>query len=395
MLRNARIEKRQLIATLCGFAWFTTCMYIVCVANSTSDILNPNTDRAPIDREQLPDFLMRWISGLFTTGGTTPHQSDGSAKSPKDVAWVPELFVTTSVVGWLLRILMTRSIRQSCMILRRSFYITGAAYILRAISVISTVLPFPQVQCEDARPADKSPLLDAFDLMLMRRVSCGDVFFSGHTIVYSICMWTWITYSMNAYTTAFFIVHGLAGMISLLVAQYHYTIDVMVSAGIVGGIWWLYHHAIRIYWIEVYFLRVLPAVTCCDVTAVVENDDGNQQQLQDVQSDSGVDEQEEYEGVSRREKEDLMEAGLCSSSSSSLMCTPKKPNKPQRHPLQNTTATTSSSSTSLNNNVDVRDELPGGDILFKSTRALQGAKFYLGRLRWYAFIARIDGIKVK
>jgi hypothetical protein len=124
--------------------------------------------------------------------------------------------------------------------------VVGTAYLLRAATVVMTVLPFSYVPCEAGKPADRPLLVDAFYLLLMLRKSCGDVFFSGHTILYTIGFLAMQTYPIHFILTGLAFVQYIISLLILIASAYHYSIDVLVSALVVSLLWWSFHVALAL-----------------------------------------------------------------------------------------------------------------------------------------------------
>ena len=201
-------------------------LYAVAIANSIADRINPNSHLPFGERVVLPDPIMELMSS-FVGGNWT---------------WVPELLAMSSIILWFIRLLLTRNVELALTIIKRTFTISAVIYTCRAVSVVMTLLPYPLVKCEVN--IGNSVWMDALDLMVQRKMSCGDVWFSGHTVLYVIVMSTYITYRVNYIWTTVVIVNCVLGMGSLLCVRYHYTIDV-VSAAFVSGVFWFgYHYTI-------------------------------------------------------------------------------------------------------------------------------------------------------
>lgn len=118
----------------------------------------------------------------------------------------------------------------------------GTAYLLRAASILLTVLPFSYTSCAVKR--EPNLLLDALHIFAMQRRSCGDMFFSGHTIIFAISFLTVITYPVHWVATLLSYVQLIVAALFLVGTGYHYTIDVLVSLMIVSALWWSYHLAL-------------------------------------------------------------------------------------------------------------------------------------------------------
>jgi hypothetical protein len=128
--------------------------------------------------------------------------------------------------------------------LRRVFFITGTVYLLRAMTVIVTVLPNPLLECKSEPHEDL--FFDAWLLFTAHRTSCGDVFFSGHTIIFTCGMLVWLTYSRHAALRIIATTLGVIGMVSLVASAYHYTIDVIVGFWVTNWIWTMYHWSVTL-----------------------------------------------------------------------------------------------------------------------------------------------------
>ena len=260
------VPRKAISWTLVASLYFIMCMYLVSVANSTTDDLNPNSMQPVYLRQVLVDPLMSWVR-YWVSSGVITISADSASRIQDNIGFgdeiildftipsnLPDIFIAVSVLMWLLRLVSMPSLTMGLALLRRTFWITGTAYLLRAACVLMTILPFPYVECDVDKRDGANSWIDAFNIMFMKRSSCGDVFYSGHTVVYSIACLTWLTYSVRArlhcvrFSVALFLIaETLLACLSLLAVGYHYSIDIIVSALICSTMWLLYHTALRIY----------------------------------------------------------------------------------------------------------------------------------------------------
>ena len=220
---------RDIKLTLFALVYFTLCLFIAAMANSIADRLNPNNFVPVSERRVLTDPLMQATRPVFKQSGLPDNISD---------------IVLVIALGLaLVRIFTLGSM--SLTVLRRVFFITGTAYILRSVTVTVTVLPNPLTECQSHQ--NPNLFLDTLEIFFMRRVSCGDVFFSGHTIMFTVAAAVWITYTANVLMNCFAVLLSAFGAFSLIFSAYHYTIDVFAAVWVVSWLWSSYHLVVKVH----------------------------------------------------------------------------------------------------------------------------------------------------
>jgi len=120
----------------------------------------------------------------------------------------------------------------------------GFVYLLRACFIPLTVLPTPWVTCK--KGYKDNIFYDAFLIVLQIRAACGDVFFSGHTIMFSLNIVEYWYYCKNVWINILITILNVLGMYSLIMASYHYSIDVLCAFIFSVMFWSIYHWAISI-----------------------------------------------------------------------------------------------------------------------------------------------------
>jgi len=141
-------------------------------------------------------------------------------------------------------------------ILRRIWLILGLLYYYRAITMCVTVLPKadPTYTCMPKTPRNETSAMMYVERVLTiisggglsingKHVFCGDYIFSGHTMTLTLCYLAIKQYSPRR----FILLHwasflaALLGVIFLLLARGHYTIDVLLAYYVSSRLWWVYH----------------------------------------------------------------------------------------------------------------------------------------------------------
>lgn len=228
-----------------SMGYFLVCA--LCVAFTTALVdqegVNINSGRKKEDFIILPDWLMESLNRLV--GDSLPMK-------------LPDYFVYSSLSFTILGLLLKGE--KATLLLRRFLYVTGSVYLLRAPSVIMTILPGPQKSC--VQNPDKNILIYTFLVLLQIRPTCGDVFFSGHTIFMMQNAILWVRYFSLVHSVPA-LVNGILGMLSLIALSYHYTIDVFASALYVIIFDFLY------FWgaegVNQNYTRVIQKIDCCEI----------------------------------------------------------------------------------------------------------------------------------
>lgn len=167
---------------------------------------------------------------------------------------VSEILIMISTMSAVI-VVMLHSHR--LIILRRIWFLLGCLYYYRAITMFITVLPKadPKYTCHPK--LDNSTALPAWVLTKRvlvlisgmglsingKHVYCGDYIFSGHTMVLTMGYLVIKEYSPRR----FFLLHWISfftsiiGVIMLLIARGHYTIDCLIAYYITTRLWWIYH----------------------------------------------------------------------------------------------------------------------------------------------------------
>lgn len=139
-------------------------------------------------------------------------------------------------------------------ILRRIWLILGILYYYRALTMIVTVLPKADQYYECLpRQNETTPHMYVQRVLTIisggglsingKHVFCGDYIFSGHTMTLTLGYLTIKQYSPSRYVLLHWasFLAALCGVIFLLLARGHYTIDVLLAYYVSSRLWWIYH----------------------------------------------------------------------------------------------------------------------------------------------------------
>uniref|UniRef100_A0A915LLM9 Sphingomyelin synthase-like domain-containing protein n=1 Tax=Meloidogyne javanica TaxID=6303 RepID=A0A915LLM9_MELJA len=164
------------------------------------------------------------------------------------------LSTVNSIVGFAIVMLHSHRL----VILRRVFLIAAILYGLRAIVLGVTFLP-PSFENRDTicRPQMNGTSMYADEIMArfvtyvvtlgltssQPEILCGDLMFSGHTVVLSIMYFTQLRYSPRG----LFLIRWIAlpvtflGIGALVLSGGHYTMDVLIAYWLTSHVFWAYH----------------------------------------------------------------------------------------------------------------------------------------------------------
>lgn len=140
-------------------------------------------------------------------------------------------------------------------VLRRVCLVMGMMYYYRGITMFITVLPKPDVNYMCAPKLNHTiTFLELLQRVVKissgggltingQQVYCGDFIFSGHTMVLLMGFFVIREYSpRQLYVLHWFsLALAAAGIVFLLIARGHYSIDVLIAYWVTSRLWWSYH----------------------------------------------------------------------------------------------------------------------------------------------------------
>ncbi|KAJ9065189.1 hypothetical protein DSO57_1022223 [Entomophthora muscae] len=218
------VSSREIPYTALAVMWFLLCTYIVCLANSYMDVNNPSVNRNDRSFSRLPDALIDWVYPTYKTWNLPEN--------------LPDTLVQISTALMFLRIVLGG--RKAATLMRRAMYVSGVVYLIRAPFIVMTALPNPLESCQST--PNPNHFYDALLLMAQLRYSCGDVFYSGHTILFMVCCLIWYDFALfnsraDTLVKATAVLWGLFCHFILITSSYHYTVDVVIAICIVLFFW--------------------------------------------------------------------------------------------------------------------------------------------------------------
>jgi len=212
-------------------------IYMTCLSNAYMDTKNRFSQLSESSiRIRLQDIIIDNTNTLFTQSGIPANISD--------------ILVQVSVICIFARLFTLK--RRFCLVLRRILFTISLMYLLRSIIIVVTVLPPSLLSCYSPNKS-RDLIWDSIILFLQLRTSCGDVFFSGHAIWFSVKFLLFLKYKPDFITDNIIrtIIYKIVisiclilELLSLVISAYHYTIDVLVSFFLCFIIFYFYHFLI-------------------------------------------------------------------------------------------------------------------------------------------------------
>jgi hypothetical protein len=219
-------------------------LLLASLSNALTDFRNQNigvNDNSP-EFNYIPDVIIDSTKSSYTRIFKEENMGD---------KWL---------VGTLLMVMALFLIaRKKCpTMFRRCSYVAGTMYILRSITINLTLLPTPmdhplQLATNCSFKQDESfrnVLTHAFRIFTGEEVACGDVFFSGHTILYTVGFWVFITYQSSMIINVLVSLNSMIGMLFLVASTLHYSIDVVISFILTSLVWNIYHWGWKVQYFE-------------------------------------------------------------------------------------------------------------------------------------------------
>jgi shingomyelin synthase len=193
-------------------------------------------DRVPFDNDPLPDLFLDNVK----------YQHWGLDASE----------ILLMILVWT-AILITIFHKHRFIVYRRIFLLGGLHYFYRAITMVVTTLPVADkiYQEEICRPQSNQTTAFVIGQRVLKLISgmglsingqhvyCGDYIYSGHTMSLIMAYLIIKEYSPRRWVLLHYaaMVLAIGGVVTLLIARGHYSIDVVIAYWITTRIWWIFH----------------------------------------------------------------------------------------------------------------------------------------------------------
>lgn len=158
------------------------------------------------------------------------------------------------MISTLSAILVVILHKHRLIILRRIWLLLGILYYYRALTFFVTVLPKADEEYECAPISNQTSAMDYMRRVITissggglsingNHIYCGDYIFSGHTMTLTMGYLAIKQYSPRRFVLLHWVsfLTSLCGVIFLLLARGHYTIDVILAYYVTTRLWWSYH----------------------------------------------------------------------------------------------------------------------------------------------------------
>ncbi|XP_023189195.1 phosphatidylcholine:ceramide cholinephosphotransferase 2 [Xiphophorus maculatus] len=163
---------------------------------------------------------------------------------------VTEINGMVLVAIWLIQLFFFKYKSIAC---RRFFFLIGTLYLYRCVTMYVTTLPVPgmHMNCAPKLQGDTQAkiqrvlqLISGAGLSITNsHLLCGDFLYSGHTVMLTLTYLFIKEYSPKSFWWYHLLCWLLSavGVLCILVAHEHYTVDVIVAYFITSRLFWWYH----------------------------------------------------------------------------------------------------------------------------------------------------------
>lgn len=235
---NRRL-KEELFRLAVAVAWFAGSAFLMAMVQINGDSLHAQHVRDSLQSavEHLKGKTFNAIHDIsFYNLPNLP------ASHPFNPDHMLHSFIFVSVIAaaihWNYLTLIARSRRFLCLF--------GAGYLLRMLTLASTVLPPSDPLCIPIERNFSEMLILAPQLLVGRARTCTDKLFSGHTLVATLLLWFWWDArsvagdGLFSFWRIYAMTHAFVMVISSLVGWNHFTVDVVLAFIISSLLFWLY-----------------------------------------------------------------------------------------------------------------------------------------------------------
>ncbi|KAJ2708453.1 hypothetical protein H4R19_004737 [Coemansia spiralis] len=146
-------------------------------------------------------------------------------------AWISDKLVSSSILLGLVGCsLMVRGWRLRVVLVRRGMWMVAVLYFMRSVTISVTTVPPSSPTCRITAPNTPWQNIKATSDIIAGTVGqCTDKVFSGHTAILTLMLLFWCRYATHWAFIAASATHTAVGILTVLMARYHYTVDVLVG----------------------------------------------------------------------------------------------------------------------------------------------------------------------
>ncbi|CEF65490.1 Phosphatidic acid phosphatase type 2/haloperoxidase domain and Sphingomyelin synthase-like domain-containing protein [Strongyloides ratti] len=226
--------------------------------NGEKVLLQPKKIFFVILLQILASFL-NWIALAYI------HDLSGRTALPDIIfSFIPEIRWALKIGDFMVTICLSSIIflfifhKHRIILIQRILFIVSSLYIMRALSLICTQLPSGYYDNYSSCQSQISPEERTLEIFIKRvmgqaiaigfqdnetKMLCGDMLFSGHSLIMMTGVLSVSYYSPNKYKFIKYIVGlcAIIGMISMIISRVHYTVDVLFAYWLTTGLFTLYH----------------------------------------------------------------------------------------------------------------------------------------------------------
>jgi shingomyelin synthase len=217
-------EKKLLTPIIITIISFIIIMFLQCMALNYTTLYYPD----PLTQLQLPDIFLDVLPNI-----------------PNFVYIATIIIIILIIISlricWILYTTSLNNPDKYLILILRFFVCYSFASLFRIITIISTILPATNNYCKE-RPIIHNYLTNAMVGLVSfgsANVYCGDMLFSGHSIIITLCVCVIFTYSNNdmyyyKYTSLFL---SIIAYFALLISRLHYTDDILIAIYVTTSSW--------------------------------------------------------------------------------------------------------------------------------------------------------------
>lgn len=191
------------------------------------------------------------------TGGAANNVMDrifiSLPKIPDGSLWNPDIALHSFIVISLVACFVHWPFLTAIARLRRYMWLFGFGYFLRMFCLAGTIMPPSNPTCVPVERGLIESILMTPALLFGFIHTCTDKIFSGHTIVATLLMWSWIdaraAVSDPWYSPWYIypVAHTIFMILTSIMGWNHYTVDIIVSLFINTLNYWMYRSLLYIY----------------------------------------------------------------------------------------------------------------------------------------------------
>ena len=186
-------------------------------------------------------LIVLWLNGFFLVNIINPIKNSpplpdiGFFYLPEMDPFYPNILLTIFAIYFATRFIRTKNLE----IFIKLIWYNTIIFTIRLFCFITTILPPIRTDCYYRKESDPLEWLVIIKIIMINSNTCIDYIFSGHTSYFVLLYLSFFKFSSYKIEKILFLPYAIIGIICIIAARLHYTVDIIVAVSMTTTVYLL------------------------------------------------------------------------------------------------------------------------------------------------------------